>query len=113
MRRRSAAEPAVIGWMSYSNFYGRPAYSGTAEVSIYIAEAWRGKGLGRYCLEQAIEHRAEDCRAYVAGVYFWPQRSRAWRCSRSLGFETWANLPRVANLDGVERDLIILGKRVA
>jgi phosphinothricin acetyltransferase len=30
-----------------------------------------------------------------------------------FGFETWANLPRVANLDGIERDLIILGKRVA
>ena len=30
-------DPPVIGWMSYSNFYGRPAYSGTAELSIYIA----------------------------------------------------------------------------
>jgi phosphinothricin acetyltransferase len=32
---------------------------------------------------------------------------------RKYGFETWANFPRVANLDGIERDLIILGKRVA
>ena len=31
-------KPEVLGWLSYSNFYGRPAYSGTAEVSIYIAE---------------------------------------------------------------------------
>jgi L-amino acid N-acyltransferase YncA len=30
-----------------------------------------------------------------------------------FGFNTWAQLPRVANLDGIERDLIILGKRVA
>jgi len=29
------------------------------------------------------------------------------------GFSTWAHLPKVANLDGIERDLIILGKRVA
>src|SRR5688572_8454917 len=43
-----SAEPEILGWISYSNFYGRPAYSGTAEVSIYIAEASRGKGLGRY-----------------------------------------------------------------
>ncbi|MFP5392615.1 MAG: N-acetyltransferase family protein, partial [Gammaproteobacteria bacterium] len=35
----------ILGWMSYSNFYGRPAYSGTAELSIYIAESWRGKGI--------------------------------------------------------------------
>ncbi|MGH8809672.1 MAG: GNAT family N-acetyltransferase, partial [Noviherbaspirillum sp.] len=29
------------------------------------------------------------------------------------GFERWANMPRVATLDGIERDLIIVGKRVA
>ena len=29
-----------------------------------------------------------------------------------FGFETWAKLPKVANLDGIEHDLIILGKRV-
>eukprot|EP01031_Cornospumella_fuschlensis_P001222 gene1222-1523_t len=42
----SSASPAVLGWISYSNFYGRPAYSGTAEVSIYIDEAARGIGIG-------------------------------------------------------------------
>jgi phosphinothricin acetyltransferase len=27
-------------------------------------------------------------------------------------FEKWAHFPRVANMDGVERDLIILGLRI-
>ena len=27
-------EGRILGWLSYSNFYGRPAYSGTAELSI-------------------------------------------------------------------------------
>jgi phosphinothricin acetyltransferase len=31
----------------------------------------------------------------------------------AFGFERWATMPRVATLDGVERDLIIVGKRVA
>src|ERR1039457_1438443 len=43
-------EGQVSGWLSYSNFYGRPAYSGTAELSIYLHEDARGKGLGRYFL---------------------------------------------------------------
>ena len=30
-----------------------------------------------------------------------------------LGFERWALLPRVAELDGVERDLVIVGRRVS
>ncbi|MFZ4768780.1 MAG: GNAT family N-acetyltransferase [Ferruginibacter sp.] len=29
----------IIGWVSYNNFYGRPAYNGTAEISIYLQEA--------------------------------------------------------------------------
>ena len=31
---------------------------------------------------------------------------------RKFGFATWGHLPRVAILDGVERDLLILGRRV-
>ncbi|MGN6703773.1 MAG: GNAT family N-acetyltransferase, partial [Burkholderiaceae bacterium] len=29
-----------------------------------------------------------------------------------FGFSTWGNLPQVATLDGVERDLLILGRRL-
>jgi phosphinothricin acetyltransferase len=104
--------PEVIGWMSYSNFYGRPAYSGTAELSIYIAEQWRGKGVGRYCLEQAIAFAPRLAVHTLLGFIF-GHNAASLALFRRFGFETWAQLPRVANLDGVERDLIILGKRVA
>jgi len=30
-----------------------------------------------------------------------------------LAFARWGELPRVAALDGVERDLVIVGRRVA
>ena len=104
--------PEVIGWMSYSNFYGRPAYSGTAELSIYLAEAWRGKGLGRYCLEQAMAFAPQIAVHTLLGFIF-GHNVPSLALFRKYGFETWANFPRVANLDGIERDLIILGKRVA
>ena len=107
----TAANPAVIGWMSYSNFYGRPAYSGTAELSIYIAEAWRGKGLGKYCLEQAIAF-APEIKVHTLLGFIFGHNLPSLALFRKFGFDTWANFPRVANLDGIERDLIILGKRV-
>ncbi|SFM27876.1 MULTISPECIES: GNAT family N-acetyltransferase [Rugamonas] len=103
---------ATLGWISYSNFYGRPAYSGTAEISVYIAEAWRGKGIGRYCLEQAIAY-APSIQVHTLLGFIFGHNAPSLGLFAKYGFATWANLPKVANLDGIERDLIILGKRVA
>lgn len=102
----------VIGWLSYSNFYGRPAYSGTAELSIYIHENARGKGLGRYFLTQAIEFAPKIAVHTLLGFIF-GHNLPSLKLFDGFGFERWANMPRVATLDGVERDLIIVGKRVA
>jgi L-amino acid N-acyltransferase YncA len=107
-----AERDGIIGWISYSNFYGRPAYSGTAEVSIYIDEAWRGKGVGRYALQEAIDFAPQVSVHTVLGFIFGHNKP-SLALFEKFGFETWARLPRVANLDGIERDLIILGKRVA
>ncbi len=107
-----AGRDGIIGWISYSNFYGRPAYSGTAEVSIYIDEAWRGKGVGRYALQEAIDF-APQVQVHTVLGFIFGHNKPSLALFEKFGFETWARLPRVANLDGIERDLIILGKRVA
>ena len=107
----TAPEPAIIGWMSYSNFYGRPAYSGTAELSIYLAEQWRGKGLGQYCLSEAIRY-APHAQVHTLLGFIFGHNVASLGLFEKFGFAMWANLPRVAVLDGIERDLVILGKRV-
>jgi len=102
----------VIGWLSYSNFYGRPAYSGTAELSIYLHEQARGKGLGSYFLEQAIAH-APAIGVHTLLGFIFGHNEPSLKLFEKFAFERWANMPRVATLDGIERDLIILGKRIA
>ncbi|HZX27439.1 MAG TPA: GNAT family N-acetyltransferase [Telluria sp.] len=104
-------DPRVIGWLSFSNFYGRPAYNGTAELSIYLAEDWRGKGLGQYCLAEAIAH-APAIGVHTLLGFIFGHNIPSLGLFEKFGFAMWANLPRVAVLDGVERDLVILGKRV-
>src|SRR4029453_559517 len=39
-------EGEIAAWFSFQSFYGRPAYNTTAEISIYIAEQYRSRGLG-------------------------------------------------------------------
>lgn len=101
----------IAGWLSFSNFYGRPAYAGTAEVSIYLHEDWRGKGLGGYFLAQALDHAPRIGVHTVLGFVF-AQNLPSLRLFERFGFSAWAHLPRVARLDETECDLIILGKRV-
>lgn len=102
----------ILGWLSYSNFYGRPAYSGTAELSIYIDESERGKGLGRYFLAQAIEF-APSIGVHTLLGFIFGHNLPSLKLFEAFGFERWAHMPRVATLDGIERDLDILGKRIA
>ncbi|MFD0697294.1 GNAT family N-acetyltransferase [Paenibacillus sp. GCM10027628] len=101
----------ICGWLSFQSFYGRPAYNATAEVSIYMDEAFRGRGIGRYLLQQAIDACPRLQIKTLLGFIF-GHNEPSLKLFRSFGFENWAHLPGIAELDGIERDLIILGKRV-
>jgi len=106
------AGPGLAGWLSFSNFYGRPAYRHTAELSIYLAPEARGRRLGSQLLEKAIQFAPEiEVRTLLGFIFGHNQASLALFTRH--GFSTWAHLPRVAELDGTERDLVILGRRIA
>lgn len=102
----------IMGWLSYSNFHARSAYAHTAEISIYLAQEARGKGLGAYLLAEAIAFAPTlDIRTLVGLIF--GHNAASLKLFARFGFEQWACMPGVATLDGVERDLVIVGKRVA
>ena len=45
----------IVGWASLSKWSDRCAYSGTAEVSLYVRKEYRGKGIGRQLLKSLLE----------------------------------------------------------
>ncbi|MBL7834094.1 MAG: N-acetyltransferase [Cyclobacteriaceae bacterium] len=102
----------IIGWVSLESFYGRPAYNHTAEVSIYLDEAARGKGYGKEILKTIIDQAPAFGVKSLLG-YIFAHNEPSLKLFKSFGFEQWALFPNVAILDGVERSLIIVGKRVA
>ncbi len=104
-------EDKIVGWLSFQSFYGRPAYHSTAEISIYIDQSYRREGLGSHFLKRAMEECPKlEIRTLLGFVF--GHNEPSLRLFRSHGFKRWGYLPRVAVIGGVERDLIILGKRV-
>ena len=101
----------VAGWISFQSFYGRPAHRATAEVSIYVSPLHRRRGVGRGLLAEAIRRAPSFGVTTLLGFIF-AHNEPSLRLFEGFGFQRWARLPRVANLDGVERDLDILGLRV-
>ncbi len=99
------------GWMSFNSFYGRPAYDGTVEVSIYLEENARGKGLGKICLQKAIDI-SPSLKIHTLLGFIFGHNKPSLKLFYQFEFEKWAHLPEVANMDGIMRDLIILGKKV-
>lgn len=101
----------VIAWLSFSSFYGRPAYARTAEVSIYVDQRFHRQGIGAALLDRAIAHAPAIGVHRLLGFIF-GHNAPSLALFERAGFERWARLPGVAVLDGVERDLVILGRIV-
>lgn len=101
----------IIGWVSFSSFHERPAYSGTVEVSIYLHEISRGKGYGKTILQYCIDNAGKfGVKNLVALIFLHNEPSL--KLFRHFGFEDWGTLPDVAVLDGMERSLKILGRKI-
>ncbi|MED3661274.1 N-acetyltransferase family protein [Ureibacillus sp. FSL K6-8385] len=101
----------ICGWVSLQSFYGRPAYDATAEISIYLHENFRGKGLGKKILGKVIGECPKLGIETLLGFIF-AHNEPSLRLFFDFGFEKWGLLPEVAKLDGIKRDLVIVGKKV-
>ncbi len=101
----------IVGWVSFQSFYGRPAYDATAEVSIYLDETVRGKGVGK----KALQHAIDSCTTLKIKTllgYIFSHNAPSIKLFESFGFEAWGVLPNIAVLDGIERSVTIVGKRL-
>lgn len=102
----------IVGWLSLSDFYdGRPAYHATAEIGVYVHRDHHRKGFGKRLVEEAVRRAPKlGLRTLTAGAF--AHNEASVRLFEGFGFEVWAHFPRVAELDGVERDLVVMGLRL-
>jgi phosphinothricin acetyltransferase len=101
----------IIGWISFQNFYGRPAYNETAEISIYIDENFRGNGYGKQMLSYAIKQCPLLKINNLLGFIF-EQNFISINLFKSMGFIECGHLESVAKLDNKKCNLKIMQLKI-
>jgi L-amino acid N-acyltransferase YncA len=102
----------VVGWAALSPVSGRCVYAGVAEVSVYVAAAARGKGVGKVLLRAMIAvSEAEGMWTLQAGIF--PENEASLALHRGCGFRIVGRRERIGNMNGRWRDVLLLERRSA
>lgn len=98
-----------VGWLSLLGFGDRPACTCAAEVAIYIARDWQGRGVGRRLLEHAMR---EAPRWHIDRLmaFIWHDNAASVGLFRAHGFCAWGSLPGIVWADARSRDMLIFGR---
>ena len=107
---RDGAE--VIGWAALTPYSARPAYRGVAEVSVYVAAAARGRGVGRELLAAEIA-AAEDAGIWTLQAGVLPTNAASLKLHAACGFRVVGTRERLAQLHGEWTDVVLLERRSA
>lgn len=102
-------ENNIVGWVALEDFYGRPAFKSTAEISLYIDENYQGQGLGQQALDWVFS-QLENCEVTTIMAYVFHHNEASQKLFFKNGFERWAHLPSIANMDDKLYSLDILGR---
>ena len=104
-------EGEIAGWMGLRSYYGRPAYHRTVESAVYVDPGHRRRGIAHDLLDNAVRAApAMGIANILAFVFVHNQPSVT--LFEVHGFQRWGLLPRVCEIDGIERDVLILGRRL-
>lgn len=99
----------MAAWASFSDYYPREAFRISAEISIYIHESYRGRGLGGEILAFMLALAPDLGIRNVLAVIF-AHNAGSLHLFERFGFETWGQLPAVCEMPKRTADVLILGK---
>ncbi|EMF0538629.1 N-acetyltransferase [Enterococcus hirae] len=99
----------IIGWISLSDFYGRPAYDQTVEISIYIDETYQHRGIGQYAMD-FVEKQLPGLGIETVLAFIFDSNQASQRLFEKNGYCLWGLLPEVAQIDERLLGLAIWGK---
>ena len=107
---RSADE--LIGWAALSPYSRRRVYAGVAEVSVYVSENARGRGIGFTLLSALIESSEQNgIWTLQAGIF--PENVSSIALHKRCGFRVVGVRERIGCMNGRWRDVVLMERRSA
>ena len=99
-----------VAWAALSPISGRRVYRGVAEVSIYVAESTRGKGVGKRLLAELIRQSEQNgIWTLQAGIF--PENVASVALHKSFGFREVGMRERIGQLGDRWRNTVLLERR--
>ena len=100
----------VLGWAALTPVSDRCVYAGVAEVSIYVGEGSRDRGVGKQLLGALIlESEKNGFWTLQAGIF--PENPGSLHIHQSHGFRIIGTRERLGKMNGVWRDVLLLERR--
>ena len=104
-------DSGILGWAALSRVSARAVYAGVGEVSIYVADGVRGKGVGTALMKELVaQSEAEGFWTLQASVF--PENEASVRLHERHGFRVVGRRERIAQQNGRWRDTVLLERRV-
>jgi L-amino acid N-acyltransferase YncA len=112
LRIVAEVDGTVAGWAALSPVSSRCVYAGVAELSVYIASAMRGKGVGKALLAAVIAgSEAKGIWTLQSGIF--PENMASLALHQKFGFRILGTRERIGKMDGRWRDVALLERRSA
>jgi phosphinothricin acetyltransferase len=102
----------VLGWAALSRASSRCVYSGVAEVSVYVAGAARGRGIGLQLLSGLVT-ASEQAGIWTLQAGIFPENQASIRLHERCGFRIVGRRERLGQLKETWRDVLLMERRSA
>lgn len=100
----------VVGWAALSSVSARAVYAGVCEVSVYVAAAARGQGVGKKLL-QALVQASEELGIWTLQASIFPENQASIAIHEQCGFRIVGRREKIAQHRGRWRDTVLMERR--
>jgi len=100
----------IAGWAALTAVSGRCVYAGVGEVSVYVAEKYRGKKIGNALLQELIK-QSEQNNIWTLQAGIFPENKSSIKIHKANGFRMVGFREKIGLMNGVWRDTVLMERR--